>query len=227
MITLVSINGGPTWQQSIKAMQKSMERFSFAEALFITSPERCCKTEGIRCVPSITDKFARPFGGALQSDINYSHFILNYLHEFIETDFCLVVQPDSWVINPDAWTDEFCEYDYIGAPWEANYPGGLGAGFRGLPDWQRVGNGGFSLRSKKYLQACREVFNAVMTGSYEDKKFHPEDEYILRTYRNLLSSEIKVAPIELARKFSVENMPHTGQFGFHGPLAMQINGFTL
>jgi len=60
---------------------------------------------------------------------------------------CLLVQPDGFVINPDKWDNQFFEYDYIGAPWE-QVPHSY------LDPWgkpHRVGNGGFSFRSKKLL----------------------------------------------------------------------------
>ncbi len=69
--------------------------------------------------------------------------ILYDLIKYVDTDFCLLIHDDSCVVNPEMWTDEFLDYDYIGAPWpEGSQP-------------YRVGNGGFSLRSKRLL----DVFN--------------------------------------------------------------------
>jgi hypothetical protein len=39
------------------------------------------------------------------------------LTRHIDTDYCLLVQPDGFVINPDKWDDDWYNYDYIGAPW--------------------------------------------------------------------------------------------------------------
>ena len=31
------------------------------------------------------------------------------------TDFVLTIQHDGFILNPDAWRDDFFDYDYIGA----------------------------------------------------------------------------------------------------------------
>jgi hypothetical protein len=124
----------------------------------------------------------------------YSNFILKELIRFVSTDFAMVIQWDGYVWNPDAWTDEFLNYDYVGARWF----------------WDNiVGNGGFSLRSKKLLTLTR-AFN--FGGSY-----HPEDASICRVFRDQFEGfGIKFAPPEIALKWGVENETYTGQFGWHG-----------
>ena len=69
----------------------------------------------------------------------YCKFIVKDLVKHIDTDFVLICQHDGFILNPKAWTDDFYLYDYIGAPWWHQ-------------DHKAVGNGGFSLRSKKLLQ---------------------------------------------------------------------------
>ena len=49
--------------------------------------------------------------------MGYSKFMLQDLYKFVDTKFCLVIQSDGFVINPNLWTNQFLEYDYIGAPW--------------------------------------------------------------------------------------------------------------
>jgi len=68
----------------------------------------------------------------------YSDFMIKELYKYIETDFALIIQHDGFVLNASAWSDSFLQYDYIGGPWY--HLGDL-----------RVGNGGFSLRSKKLV----------------------------------------------------------------------------
>ena len=60
------------------------------------------------------------FGGELMIDhmsINsrqaYSKFILQELHKYIHTDFVLIVQWDGFIINPDAWNDQFLSLIHI------------------------------------------------------------------------------------------------------------------
>ena len=136
----------------------------------------------------------------------YNSFMLNDLNSFIKTEHCLVVQLDGFPLNNDAWTDEFLNYDYIGAPW-INFPE--------MPAKELVGNGGFSLRSKKLLD---EIAKLKSSGSCL------EDNFICIEQRKYLESlGIKFAPTELAKQFSIENGIYKGQFGFHGKLTMKIN----
>lgn len=129
----------------------------------------------------------------------YSKFIIKELHKYIDTDYVLIVQHDGYVKNWQAWTDEFLKYDYIGAPWW-------------YKDGMNVGNGGFSLRSKKLLKTIAELPLTI---------FHPEDHMICRVHRKELEARgLTFAPEELASKFSFEGYSQTGhytnQFGFHG-----------
>lgn len=143
----------------------------------------------------------------------YSHFCIRDLAKFVDTDFALVFQYDGFILNPDAWTDEFLNYDYIGAPWW-------------YTDDMNVGNGGFSLRSKKLLEVLRDA--EFIT------EFHPEDHHIARTYQKELKTHgIRYAPQSLAEKFSIEgtskeekldaNNVWDGQFGFHDLRATDIS----
>jgi len=126
----------------------------------------------------------------------YSTFMLKRLHKHIETDHCLIVQWDGFIINRSTWDNVFLKYDYIGAPWITK---------NGLI----TGNGGFSLRSKKLLRALTS--NQVIPH-------HPEDECICVTYREILEKEwgINFAPPKVANKFAFEFTSHSSQFGFHG-----------
>jgi hypothetical protein len=135
---------------------------------------------------------------------SYSKFMIRNLNSYIKTDYALTFQYDGFVLNPDVWTDEFFHYDYIGAPWWYD-------------DGRNVGNGGFSLRSKKLLK--------ILANDPHIRKFIPEDHHICRTYRKYLESKgIKFAPEYLASRFSIEGNIHQlkngqniwrGQFGFH------------
>lgn len=130
--------------------------------------------------------------------------ILYKLTEHVFTSHCLLIHADSWVINPHVWTDEFLQYDYIGAPWpEGSQP-------------ERVGNGGFSLRSKKLLNAFNDLklpFTDNGTGYFN------EDGQICVYHRKALEDYgLKFAPVEIASKFSKELECHDSEketFGFH------------
>jgi len=133
----------------------------------------------------------------LDSIEGYNEFLIKGLLSYIETDFVQVFQWDGFVLNAANWRSEFVEYDYIGAIWPWQPPG------------FQVGNGGFSLRSRKLLQALQD-FRVI--------SHHPEDLAICQTYRDFLESEcfIRFAPPEVADRFSFERHPHGESFGFHG-----------
>jgi hypothetical protein len=116
-------------------------------------------------------------------------------------------QHDGFPLNPDKWLDEFLEYDYVGAPW------GQGLIHRGHLLQNRVGNGGFSLRSPNLFKNCT---NLILNGENEDF-------VICEIYRTYLENKgVKFAPIEVAVKFSYEvpldDFKNTiyNSFGFHG-----------
>jgi len=95
---------------------------------------------------------------------DYSRFIIKGLANYVTTNFALIVQWDGYGLNGVNWQPEFIKYDYIGAPW---------------PTWpdikgnHRVGNGGFSLRSKLWLQAEK---------SAPQHAGEPEDFYCCQKY---------------------------------------------
>jgi hypothetical protein len=122
---------------------------------------------------------------------------LKDLFRHIETDFVQVVQWDGYVTNAEGWSDEFLAFDYIGARWWFAEEG------------RNVGNGGFSLRSRKLLRALQD-------SDIEGR--HPEDKVICLEYRELLENRhgIRVAPGSIADRYSFEGNPRSGkEFGFH------------
>lgn len=145
----------------------------------------------------------------------YSKFCAVNLRDYVDTDYVLIVQYDGFILNPKSWEGEFLNYDYIGAPWlvadwsvrDYNFP-------ENLLGTMVVGNGGFSLRSKKFLETSAKL---VREGKIP--KIHPEDVSLCIWHRDLLDGEgIKIAPPDWASKFSIEGDDQTydKQFGFHG-----------
>lgn len=126
----------------------------------------------------------------------YSEFMIKGLKQYIETHHVLIVQWDGFIVRPELWQERFLEFDYIGAPWPTK---------EGL----LVGNGGFSLRSKKLLIALQD--EAILPK-------HPEDQCICLENRIYLKDThgIAFAPGELAEEFAFElEKPNFDCFGFH------------
>lgn len=171
---------------AIAALQQSAQHASFARVLFLT--DRDVAADGIECVRI----------APLTSREDYSRFVIKELADFIHTDFVLLVQWDGFVVNPAAWSDDFLEHDYIGARWPDR------------TDGLTVGNGGFSLRSKRLLLALRDP--VVVPEPLEDVA-------ICRTFRRHLEAAhgIRFAPEDVADRFSFEATAfRTLPFGFHG-----------
>jgi hypothetical protein len=136
----------------------------------------------------------------LRSRDDYSAFMLRGLAGHVATSHALVVQWDGYVATPAAWDPAFLDYDYIGAPW-GRYTDGMD-----------VGNGGFSLRSRRLLDALQDQRFTPAPGV-------PEDELIGRVWRPALEREhnIRFAPPGIAARFAYERaLPGGPTFGFHG-----------
>ena len=173
---------------TIAALRTSLEQIQFSECLLFTDAPISPRPPGIRVVPI----------APLTSAQAYSEFVLHSLADHIRTSHCLVVQWDGFVLDSRQWDDGFLTVDYVGSPWPQ------------FSDERSVGNGGFSLRSRRLLYACRDP---RFVGS------HPEDVSICRTNRGLLEKahDIRFADLPTAERFSYERTTPPGPtFGFHG-----------
>ncbi|HUK05973.1 MAG TPA: DUF5672 family protein [Burkholderiales bacterium] len=167
---------------AVVALRRSMAQCRFERVQLFTNRKLDLPDIEVVVIPDIA------------SIAGYSRFMVKELGARIDTDFALVVQYDGFVANGKRWRAEFLDYDYVGAPW---------------PDGS-VGNGGFSLRSKKLLRALQDPRIAELV---------PEDAAICKTYRGLLESEygIRFAPTAVAARFSFETRPPPEPtLGFHG-----------
>jgi hypothetical protein len=176
---------------SILAIKYCLQSCEFSKVLFFTDKEFDLENISLLKIPKITTKH------------QYSLFVLKELNRYIDTDFVLIIQWDGFVVNPDSWRSEFQDYDYVGAKWFWH------------SDGLNVGNGGFSLRSNRLLQALSEDAVPVSVESLR----YGEDSFICRQYRRFLENRygIRFAPEGIADKFSHERSEPVGRpFGFHG-----------
>lgn len=151
----------------------------------------------------------------------YSRFMLFGLVDYIETRHCIVCQHDGYGIQPQNWRNEFLHYDYIGAPWPAKMNVG------------RVGNGGFSLRSRRWLECAS---SPLRSPPFDSPNVHgSEDCYFCTVYRDFYErSGMKIAPVAVAARWSlehpVEEHPRrtaTDCFGFHGAFTPETKKLIL
>jgi len=202
-ISIVSVNCIDAIE-SVKAINYSRRNIDFGHAYLFTHED--IKAEGVEVI-----KIPR-----LLSVDQYNDFVLRLADYNMEGEYFLIVQDDGYPINSACWMAEFQDFDFLGAPWPND------------PTWVEkqklkyyknfVGNGGFSLRSKKFLQ-----LSSVFTTCHG----FGEDVYLCSVqYDYMIANGIKFAPVELAEKFSRENnledWTNPGRhnpkssFGFHG-----------
>lgn len=200
-ITLCAVSG-TLLPQTLTAIDHARDCARFADIVFVTDrPENIPQRTGMRVVGV----------NSLRSREDYSLVVQRGLGAHIQTPFVMLVQWDGYPARPANWTNEFLDYDYIGAPW---------------PQFSRalaVGNGGFSLRSRRLLEACDDPL--FQPG-------HPEDLGICHVNRTLLETVygLRFAPAALAQRFSCERMgTRSDAFGFHGlfnmPYEMGLDAF--
>lgn len=155
----------------------------------------------------------------------YNRFMLRELHAHVDTAFCLVVQADGFILDPRRWTDAFLDHDYIGAPLPEVVPGrepvALGA--------HRVGNGGFSLRSRALLQVAAGIDLDALDVAL------PSEDVVICHYERARfeAAGLRFAPLGLAARFAIEHpvgLPDHSPgrtFGFHGKHWLRLLGGAL
>lgn len=191
-VTLISVDCNHV-HEALAAADISTREILFGSVKILSS--MASKDDRIVKIPPLTSKQM------------YNQFMVKQLADYISTKYLLIIQGDGYVLNWKAWSDEFYQYDYIGATWW-------------YKDNMNVGNGGFSFRSRRLHEILQSDPNIVNT--------YPEDHQICRVYRPYLEEKygIRFATEEVANKFAIEaygltgeastGRKYGGQFGFHG-----------
>jgi hypothetical protein len=160
--------------------------------------------------------------------IEYSLFVLYCLRAFVETDFALIVQDDGWILNGENWRSEYFDFDVIGAPIHlARVHTAKGAQYMRRFTWVHapasnktdvILNGGFSLRSRRILEAPGKLGISVqvppvtgLVGPPFSMRFpneQPLEDVQLCTHMRpqLEAAGIRFAPLEVATLFSFEHL---------------------
>ena len=193
-VDILSINTHAP-EQSVRALRYSSREIKFKSQKILsnTRPTNLLENDEIEFIqiPMFTTRE------------EYSDFVMNNLGEYIDADFVLMIHDDGFVINPHLWSDEFLKYDLIGSPW----PGPI------EQKDERVGNGGFCIRSKRLINFSKNI------------KAEPgHDDWTLGVTHNkyLKDRGFTFAPIEVAMKFALESeilecpFDLENTFGFHG-----------
>lgn len=176
---------------TLRALELSLAQIDFAGCKLFTDVSVRPNHPGISVVPI----------PRLSSSAAYSDFLLSHMVDHVETSHCLIAQWDGHVLDAKQWRSEFLNYDYIGASWPQ------------FGDGHDVGNGGFSLRTRRLMEACRHP---------EFRPSHPEDIAIGRTNRPWLERQgMQFASKQLADLFAIERVSECSvSFGYHGVFNM-------
>jgi hypothetical protein len=172
---------------TVRALEACLAQIDFAACLLFTDSPITPDHPGISVVPI----------RRLDCSVAYSDFLLLQMVDHVKTSHCLVAQWDGHVLDANRWRSEFLDYDYIGASWPQ------------FDDGHDVGNGGFSLRSRRLMEECRNPCFSMT---------HPEDLAIGRVNRSGLEGMgMRFAPRSLADLFATERAGEVAtSFGFHG-----------
>ena len=190
--------------ETIEAIRKCQAQMKFNRSILFTHED--IQSEGIEIIK--IDKLDYK---------QYNEFVVMKLWQYVGSDYVLLVQNDSWILDGKLWDDDWFKFDYLGAGWPIP-PEDDKISYR-TPKGElvRVGNGGFTLRSRKLLRAPTILgleFNDMGTG------FPNEDGFLCVHHREELEKQgIKFAPLPIVVHFSQElPIPEAEgikPFGFH------------
>lgn len=181
-------------KETVKALKYSAKELEFNKIIFFTNEPNFDDFECIK-IPSLKDV------------IQYNNIVLG-LNKYIDSEHALIIQHDGHIVNPNMWSNEFLKYDYIGAPWPDdvewnkrwnNYPPEMSKTIIKNLSINRIGNGGFSLRSKKFLEYADSFEKDFL------KHGVPEDIFLnVLNFELSIDKTIKYPNVETAMKFSYE-----------------------
>ena len=197
-ITVVAIHGNSGIHTMLPALERTASALPGCNKLLITNEY-------------IQTDIPQALIHQTQSYETYSHFVVYCLHNYIQTDYALIVQDDGWVLNADNWRNEWFNYDYVGGLthaaldgkdlyWQYSWVNNPNA--RSL---KVVQNGGFSLRSKFLLEAPSKY--GITMVPQQMAELNNEDIQLCCIMRESLEGiGVQFAPWEEAMLFSVEHL---------------------
>ena len=201
-VTLISYDNSDQPERTLRAIQHCASLITFGAVVMVCRVHPS-NTNGVdvRIVPE------RGYPFAMKWEVSG-------VKDFVLTDFALCIHHDGYIINPAKWTDDWFQYDFIGAPWPRE-PHPRHPGKSDYPN-SRVGNTGFCLKSQAFMQNC-----ATFIGSFNEDRLGGDTFYCQIVRPELEKLGMKYAPVEVAADFSwednIEEFPdgRPDAFGFH------------
>ncbi len=201
-VTLISYDNTKDCSRTLRALQHCAKLMEFASVVLVCAKE----PQGVNgeVIHQVTEK---TYDLAMIWEVRG---VVKYVH----TDYALCIHHDGFIINPDAWRDDWLQYDFIGSPWP---PGSLGGTMN-----RRVGNTGFCLKSKRFMEATAELGKDFTGRHPREGRGWAGDEFCCVEKRPQLEAMgIKFAPVSVACDFGWENNQpecpngRPDAFGFH------------
>lgn len=161
------------------------------------------------------------------SSYNKLMLSLDFYQAFVDYDYILIHQLDAYIFKDEI--QQWCkkDYDYIGSPWLSNHNKLLSLFYskrktKRIPIFNKVGNGGFSLRKTKTFIDFAQHHHDVIKQYENHKLYGIEDVFwsiIATKYK-----EFKIPDVNTAAKFALDRKPSMGMkmnsfdlpFGCHG-----------
>ena len=219
-LTIVSVYGHNDGSSAIPAIQKSVKELPGSQGMLLS----------IEKPENLPDDIIWHRIGFLDY-MMYSVFIMHSLYAFIDTDYCLIVQDDSWVLNGANFREDYYNYDYLGGACHAAMMGNqllLQGTWHDKFPRTIVQNGGFSLRSKRFLEAPNKL--GIVHNHAQDIHLWNEDVQLSCLKRHIFAEHgIKYASEKTVRDFSLENVIPTfhDDFDFNRLLGCHNTAFKL
>lgn len=176
--------------ETVQALKYSMRGIEFGDAVLISDHRPWYLPRGIRF-----SKTTR-----LDSIDAFNYKMVYELHEHIRTDYALIVHADGFVIHPEKWSEDFLQYDYIGAPWPEPDNDYL---YRDADRvLRRVGNS-VSIRSRRIMEYPLKHDLEWKPGF---DGFYNEDIFLCCLYRTQMEADgLTWAPLDVAVRFGREH----------------------
>lgn len=191
-------------EETIEAMKICMLKANFGKAIFVSH----------QLPDNLPQNIEFHYHKKIENIMDFNHLMWEDLWKYFDSSHCLTVQNHAYILDKIQWQDEWLDYSYIGAPWPIKDNAYLTDGGERV----RVGNGGFSLRSKQYCYLPTKL-GLPLT---ERHGYYNEDGNGVVYYRQeFIDQGIIYAPVEVAAKFSYETPVEENQcgelptFGFH------------
>lgn len=187
-VTLVAMAGVDVYA-TVRALLYSIKKIKFGRVLLISHARPWY----------LPEKIDFEYTTKTKDVYEWCYKIIYELHNYIKTDYIILVHSDGFIVNPDQWRDEFLNYDYIGAPWPIPKDNSYRDAYWNLV---RVGNS-VSLRSKCILELPSQL---NLPWERRDGYFH-EDGFLCCNNKHILEKNgVKFAPLDVAKYFSHESM---------------------